>query len=400
MQTEIAVVGGGPAGAWAAARLAQAGASVVLIDGSHPREKPCGGGVTGRALALVGAGIDELAGSVPIRAARFEHRGRHVDVPLSEGATPLRLAVVPRRSFDAGLLERAARDGAVIHPSRAVEITRDGSGWSIASRAGQLRARWLIGADGPGSLVRRRVSTPFARSDLSIAAGYYVHGVTSDRIEVAFEESPPGYLWSFPRAEHLAVGACAQADETTSAELLAVSDRWIDTHVSGGRRERYSWPIPSLRAETLQQERPAGAGWMLAGDAAGLVDPITREGIFFALVSADYAAASILGERDPAVAYVERLRDTVYPELMMAAQLKARFYRPRFMGLFVSALQRSERIRRIMADLVAGEQPYHTLRRRLLQTFELRLMLELFGLKRYQASPQTTVRNTRHARER
>jgi flavin-dependent dehydrogenase len=118
---------------------------------------------------------------------------------------------------------------------------------------------------------------------------------------------------------------------------------------------------------------------MLVGDAAGLVDPITREGIFFALASADLAAASLLAGDDPARHYRARVRADIYAELVLAARLKARFFRPHFMGLLVSALQRSGRIRDVMADLVAGDQPYHSLKRRLLQTFELRLMLELFG---------------------
>jgi hypothetical protein len=100
-------------------------------------------------------------------------------------------------------------------------------------------------------------------------------------------------------------------------------------------------------------------------------------------MSGDYAAASILEGTGSAKSYAERLRDTIYAELILAARIKARFYRPQFMGLLISALQRSRRIRTIMSDLVAGEQPYHTLRRRLLGTFELRLMLELFGMRDY-----------------
>jgi hypothetical protein len=70
----------------------------------------------------------------------------------------------------------------------------------------------------------------------------------------------------------------------------------------------------------------------------------------------------------------------MYAELSLAARLKDRFYRPRFITLLIAALRRSDRIRRIMADLVAGEQPYHSLRTRLLRTFEWRLMGELFGV--------------------
>ncbi|HVL66073.1 MAG TPA: NAD(P)/FAD-dependent oxidoreductase [Vicinamibacterales bacterium] len=379
---DVAIVGGGPAGAWAACRLAQGGARVELLDGSHPREKPCGGGVTGRALALVGSSVDRLSGGVPIQHARFAHADRRADVPLQAGAEPLRLAVVPRQEFDAQLVVQAESAGATVRRTRVVDIRRDPGGWRLATRDGEVRSRWVIGADGPGSLVRRRLGHPFERADLSIASGYYVHGVSSGTIDIAFVEDPPGYLWSFPRRDHLAVGVCAQADVASSARLLRLTERWLERHEPAGRRERYSWPIPSLRAGTLERERPAGNGWLLAGDAAGLVDPITREGIFFALRSGEEAARALLDGRDPAADYVARVRDTIYAELILAARLKARFFRPRFMALLVSALNRSARIRRIMADLVAGDQPYHTLRRRLLATLEWKLMAELFGLGR------------------
>jgi len=375
---DVAVVGGGPAGSWAAAKLAAAGARVVLIDGSHPREKPCGGGITGRALALLGSSVERLVEGVPIESASFAHRERIVTVPLEHGGG-LRLAVISRRLLDAQILDRAESAGAAIVRARVTGVVAGGTGWQIATRAGELEAKWVIGADGPGSLVRRRVSSPLAREDLSIAAGYYVHGVSSRQIAIRLEEDPPGYLWAFPRPDHLAVGVCAQADLSGPSQLLAASARWIDSQVTGGTRERYSWPIPSLGPVTLEQQQPSGKGWMLIGDAAGLVDPITREGIFFALTSAELAATSFLEGRDPARAYAERLRDTIYVELLFASRIKARFFQPRFMSLLISALQRSPRIRDIMSDLVAGEQPYHTLRARLLQTLEWRLMLELFG---------------------
>lgn len=376
---DVIIVGGGPAGASAASRLAQGGASVAVVDDSHPREKPCGGGVTARALALFGSTVDSMPGAVAVEIASFAHHGRSTSVPLDTDG-PARLAIVAREHFDRALLDRACTAGATLHASRLVSLERTNGSWSIRTRAGMLHGRWIIGADGPSSLVRKGVSVPFARADLSIASGFYVRGVTSRRVDIEFETRVPGYLWSFPRADHLAVGACAQADRTSSAQMLKMTSAWLDRHVPGGLRQRYSWPIPSLRDETLARERPAGDGWMLVGDAAGLVDPITREGIYFAMASGVGAAAAILDGQDPAARYTTWLRDTIHVELRLAARLKARFYRPEFIALLLTALQRSDRIRRIMADLIAGEQPYHSLRSRLLRTLEWRLMAELFGL--------------------
>jgi flavin-dependent dehydrogenase len=111
---------------------------------------------------------------------------------------------------------------------------------------------------------------------------------------------------------------------------------------------------------------------MIIGDAAGLVDSITREGIFFALQSADAAADAILTRADPAPRYHDELRRHVYPELRRAARLKAGFFEPRFLRMLVGALERPP-IAAIMADLIAGRQSYHGLRTRLLRTLEVRL---------------------------
>jgi flavin-dependent dehydrogenase len=115
---------------------------------------------------------------------------------------------------------------------------------------------------------------------------------------------------------------------------------------------------------------------MLAGDAAGLVDPITREGIFFAVQSGAAAAAS-LSNHDPAREYADSVRDEIHAELKRAARLRAAFFQPRFTRLLIDALNASAGIRRVMIDLIAGRQPYATLKRALLETLEVSFMWRL-----------------------
>lgn len=383
MRYDVAIVGAGPSGSWTATLLARRGARVLLIDPSHPREKPCGGGVTGRAVAIVGDAIPTgQLRSVSIRAARFvhSHAGREADVPLTGHATAL--LVSSRTDFDGALLQGACRAGAHLLERRVRDVSRDGDGFELIMSGGaRVSTAFVVGADGANSLVRRKLCAPFRRNQLSIATGYFAHGVTSDRIVIEMFTDPPGYIWSFPRPDHLAIGICAQADAGVGVEALrAMVRRWIETTAiaAGARLEPYAWPIPSLSSHDFLSLDLAGPGWMTVGDAAGLVDPITREGIFFALQSAVAAADALTSTAsDRSRQYTARVRDEIGADLARAARYKAGFFTPRFTRLLVDALQSSPKVRGVMADLVAGTQTYRGLKRRLAGTMEFGLAWKL-----------------------
>lgn len=377
---DVAIVGAGPAGSWAAYRLARGGARVALVDGTHPREKPCGGGLTMRAFGVIrGALAARAMPAVAVRTVVFGENGRTAAVPLAPESQVL---VASRREFDGALRDAAIAAGA--HPvvAQASDVARSPKGWTVHLGDRRLTSGWVFGADGANSLVRRRVSRPFSRADLSIASGYYLDEGRAADIRIVFERDPPGYLWSFPRPDHVALGVCAQADAASSRSLLQRAHGWAVGELAADPRRlrRYCWPIPSLDERALRTERYAGEHWMLLGDAAGLVDPITREGIYFALVSGTHAADSLLTASDPSSAYTARVTEEVREELVRAARLRAMFFRPQFTSLLIAALQRSSAVRQVMADLVAGRQTYRGLRRRLLRTCEIGLMLKLLPI--------------------
>jgi geranylgeranyl reductase family protein len=383
MGYDVAVVGAGPAGAWTATLLARRGARVLLLDPSHPREKPCGGGLTGRALALVGDAIGP--GGVPhvgITRARFLDSGAAVSasVPLPMAASAL--VVASRTDFDSRLWAAAAAAGADTRAARVTAIARSDTGFSLDTSSGhRFDTKFLVGADGANSLVRRRLASPFRRDQLSLATGYFARGVTSEEVVIEMVADPPGYIWSFPRPDHLAIGICAQGDEGIGVHSLRTVVRdWIArTHIADNAQlDVYSWPIPSLGAKDFQSLTVAGPGWLTVGDAAGLVDPITREGIFFALQSAIFAAEALTSHSpDVGKRYSDRVRDEIGAELIRAARFKAGLFRPRFTRLLIQALASSGGVRAVMADLIAGTQGYRDLKWRLAKTLELGLVWQL-----------------------
>lgn len=339
--------------------------------------------MTGRALALVAGAID-----LSVLPASIVRRARFVDTASQQSASiPLdtsgldagtMLAVVSRAEFDRALLDAACRAGATLVPARVTDVAVTSRGVRLETTAGPRQASFVIGADGANSLVRRRLARPFRRDQLSIATGYFAHGATSDEIVIELTADPPGYLWSFPRPTHLAIGICAQAD--AGATVGALRDRtaaWIRQVgiATGARLAPYSWPIPSLDTDGFKTLDIAGSRWCLAGDAAGLVDPITREGIYFALASGMWAAECVdaLGPG----AYASRVREEIVSDLKRAARWKSGFFRPASTALLMRALQQSAAIGAVIADLVAGRQSYRGLERRILRTFELGLAWQL-----------------------
>lgn len=409
----ISIIGAGPAGAMAAVRLARAGASVWLFDPTHPREKPCGGGLTGRALALVSDVID--IGALPavvVKSAIVEPPSaaasaqRTARVPLVDrGATPdSSLLVLSRAIFDRALVDAAASAGARLVPEKAIAVSRRGSAMVVRTSRREYESDYVLGADGANSLVRKTLASPFTRAQLSTAAGYFVHGVDDSAIVVKLMREQPGYLWSFPRPGHLAVGVCAAATHRIPASALRVQSlSWIENHGLLGRDYLlpYAWPIPSVGFEDALRMTCSGPGWMLLGDAAGLVDPLTREGIFYALLSGIWAAEALTANSHARAAalYSDRLRADIQPELARGARLSGLFFSPRFSGLFVDALSESDGIRKVFVDLVGGVQPYRGLRRRLLGTGEWKLAAKAIRLAVFPAftgtirpvvSPQAT----------
>jgi geranylgeranyl diphosphate/geranylgeranyl-bacteriochlorophyllide a reductase len=356
----VAVVGAGPAGSFLARRLALDGASTTIFDGSHPREKPCGGGVTPRALALLPHSdtADPLLARMVTSCALESGAEGSVHLDLAEA-----VAICSRRELDAWLLRRALDAGAVHVEERVVAV----SGRTIRTDAGrELRFDVVVGADGAGSLVRRTFLAPIPTERLMIAAGWFAQGTAP--MLVRFLPGVRGYLWLFPRRDHVGVGICAPLAAAPTRTLLERLEsevaRWFPALGSLGC-QRYAHTIPSPSVDPRSILEIAGGAWALVGDAAALADPITGEGIYFALRSAELLADTLREHASPA-RYPERALEDFGRELLKAAAIQPRFYTPGFVDRVVAYGARSGAIRHVMSDLVSGQQGYRGLRKRLL----------------------------------
>jgi flavin-dependent dehydrogenase len=357
----VGIVGAGPAGSLLAARLAPSGADVTLFDASHPREKPCGGGLTRKALRLLPpAPADDPLPARLVHGCRFESgTGEDVQLQLAEP-----VAIAARRELDAWLLRRALAAGTRHVAERVVAVSADGR---LTTAGGGERAFDLVvGADGAGSVVRRSLLRPTPAARLMMAAGWFAKGDAP--MTVRFLPGVAGYWWLFPRPDHVGVGICAPLAEQPTRALLERLEREVAASfpalLRGGAR-RYAHTIPSPTAEESSLREIAGARWALVGDAAALADPITGEGIYFALRSAELLAEALLRDGSPA-GYPGALLDDCGRELLRAAELRARFYAPGFTSRMLRYAAKSGAVREVLADLVLGEQGYVGLKRRLL----------------------------------
>lgn len=395
----IGIVGAGPAGSFCASLLGQAGFQVHLFDRKGIWEKPCGGGVTQKAVERYpflkdSLEIKQLISSLEmISAANLRAR-----VKLKEP-----LLLYSRKTLNGLLLDQAQKTGVNFHPLPVQEFKPAPHGWDLLAGEQKFSLDFLVGADGVNSMVRNRLTDRFAAEDLVTTYGYRIPGNGVSAATIKFFADFPGYAWIFPRPGQLSIGIGAKLGRKTATELkqnlndFAASffDKTALTGCSrpekrgpslasataplGNATEIYSALIPSLSARTLRRNRIAGPGWALVGDAAGFADPITSEGIYYALRSGELLAESIIQgipESYPRCCDLDFVRDFIH-----AAEMSETFYLGKvgwtdWLTLMVRATSRSMTLQAMMNSLMAGRQDYATLVPRLLRLLP-RILREL-----------------------
>lgn len=361
-RSHIAVIGGGPAGTMAAAGLA-AGFQVTLFDEKLAWEKPCGGGLTGKAIRRYPFLAENTRPKQIVREAVLQPpQGRPLELRLPEP-----VLVYSRYDLNRLLLERASEAGCEVVRDRITAMERGPCGWRLSGAAGGYTADFLVLAAGARSAFRH-LTGPLPAADSGTALGYFVPG-GERQFEVRFFHEFEGYAWVFPRTDHLSVGICTKPSRESAAVVKDRLHRYMDEQgISRSGAQFFAHLLPLPGVQFLRGQCVAGDGWVAAGDAAALVDPVTGEGIYYALRSGELVAECLLQGRVDE--YPRRLHQECLAELEMAARLSHRFYFGRFLGgdvrtRMIQLARHSSALRAVLADLFSGAQGYRDLRARL-----------------------------------
>jgi geranylgeranyl reductase family protein len=359
MDYDVIVVGAGPAGSTLARLLAGQGVRVLLLDRARfPRHKPCGGGVTLRAASHVDIDLAPVVERT-IFAARFTYRlgkaFRHqFDQPLAY--------MTQRRRLDLFLAEQAVAAGTQFHdgePVRAAELAKRAV--TVRTDKGHYTARALAGADGANGIVGESTG---AAPGVDCLVGLEGNVPLEKKEERCWEDTvaldlgalPGGYGWVFPKEDHLNIGVGAWRHFAPHLRRCLAS-----------LCQRYRLPsdrLSDLRGHHLPLRRPgspiARGPVLTLGDAAGLVDPLSGEGIHTAFFSARLAAEAIeryLGEQTADLSSYQAAVDReIMPELIASRKLQDIFHYAPYPYTFM--LHYSGRFWRIFRRIIPGEMTY------------------------------------------
>ena len=348
---DVLVVGAGPAGSTAAYRLVKAGASVLLADKARfPRDKPCGGGLTMRAVRQLPFSVEPVV----------EDRTRRVRVGLDfrgrfERTTEQPLVLMTQRArLDAFLAEQAAQAGAEFQDGARVndlELLDDGVRATVNGR--KVGAQWLLCADGVNGTSSRAIGLDGERTYGVALEGNVPYGVVDEdeyrgRLFLELANVPGGYGWVFPKSDHVNVGVGGwEREGPRLRQHLARFCREYGISESSLENVR-GYRLPLLHARA----RLAKGHAALLGDAAGLVDPLSGDGIYEAFLSARLAAEAVVaGDLE---AYDRELRRALSSQLAAAWGAKVALDRfPRLTYVVV----RTPYLWKAVESLIGGEVP-------------------------------------------
>ncbi len=356
----VIIIGAGPAGAYLAYLLSRAGLRVLVLEKERfPRYKPCGGGITPKVVNLLDFDLGYVIED-RINTIVFSHR---LTRPVSFTSEKPFTYMVSRDRFDALLADMAKKAGAdILEGYRADRVEVTGKQVAVHSNGTVWQSNILVGADGAHSFVARSLglagekkTAAALEAEIPLPAGklqYY-----RSMIKIDYGIVPAGYAWIFPKSDHLSVGIWSTSPRQKRLKRLLE----IFLHSEGlsepaSRVKTQGWIIPvNHKLKNLHKGRA-----MLLGDAAGLADAFTGEGIFPALYSARLAAEVIAAQDARPLPdlgqYAELVRKKIGPELASAFRL-TRWVSP-ITGFIHGVLHRRQDLVRNFIEVASGDLSY------------------------------------------
>jgi len=349
---DVIVVGAGPAGSTTAYRLARAGARVCLLDRARfPRDKPCGGGLTFRAVRELPFSVEPVV----------EDRVDTLELGLRYGRRWSRRAEEPlvlmtqRRRLDAFLAEQASAAGAEFRDG--AKVTGVDSGGAVTIEGKRLDADVVVGADGANGITVRSLGLPAHEHAVALEGNVGYAHVSRERFGgravVEIGAVPGGYAWVFPKGDHVNVGVGGwQSEGPRLRERL---------RELCGAFEIDQAEVRDLRGHRLPMRggsrRPVSGRVLLVGDAAGLVDPLSGDGMYEAFISGRLATEATLellrGRASDLGPYADRFAATFAPLESVSWRAKLAF--ERFPGL-AFRLAGTKPAWRLFQAVVRGDQ--------------------------------------------
>jgi geranylgeranyl reductase family protein len=390
---DVVVVGAGPAGSAAAVSAARAGLSVALVDKARfPRHKLCGGAFSGRAVASHrrAFGTDlPAAPHLTKNAITFGAFG--VDLGRYDDIPPLYLTM--RESLDLSLFEAALNAGAQDfsgHVPQGIDLSGTRPVLSLGEIS--LAADVVIGCDGVSSAIARALyGRPFDPKEIGFALEVELpEPQTPPELRIDFGAANWGYGWVFPKTCGTTIGI--GGIHARNPDLKARLATYLAERGVVGR--------PNVKGQYLPfgapRRIPGRDSVLLAGDAAGLVDPITGEGIGHALESgrlAAEAAIAALSEGDPkrALPLYRRKLAPIHRSMQHARLIRPLLFQPRFQSAFIAGFRRSRSLKYEYLRLLAGETEYADISRQLARRLPYHLWRAFMknGPKRQETEPKT-----------
>ncbi|MGQ0554432.1 MAG: geranylgeranyl reductase family protein [Nitrospiraceae bacterium] len=371
---DVIVVGSGPAGACAAWGLAKAGVAVAVIEkAALPRYKTCGGGIVGRAMQALPLDVRHVV-EQDCHTAQLNFLPAGLSF-TTHRPTPI-VSMTMRDQFDFALLSAGQAAGAALHHQCAVErVSFHGDFVTVATNRGTMKTKFVIAADGAFSTVARTVGLADGRA--LIPALEYEVTVPPDQLDrfqntarFDFDLLPHGYAWAFPKRQHFSIGVLSTRQRGT--DLKRALARYLDLLGCGSvtQVERHGFVIPIRPRQGPFVDKRI----LLVGDAAGFADPVTGEGISFAIRSGLMAAQSLIDgrfeEESVRSEYTRSLTETILPELRAGRWLARLLYDcPRIRSWAFS--RQGQRLCEVVTDVMTGKRTYRDL------TFTPRTLLKL-----------------------